>query len=383
MTGIFGDTFSRGWDAGPIDDRSWLDAFVEVELALLHACTIAGAVPVEAAVSIENVWVGTDLDLVGIGEATSAGGNPIIGIAAALKAAVPEDLRQYVHFGATSQDILDSAVMLLSRRALTVIVGHLSAAADAAAALAATYLRTELPGRTLMQDALPTTFGLKAATWMSGLDGAAARMSAVATALPIQYGGPVGTFSGSRGYGPRIRREMAALLNLTETDLPWHTVRLPIADLAGVLATSAGVVGKAALDVVLLAQTAVGEADEGHPESVDGPPRGGSSSMPHKHNPVAAISARACALRAPALAATLFAAMAQEHERAAGAWHSEWETLADLLRLTGSAAAWLTESLHYLQVSPDRMQQARQGMTGSVAGAVELTAAALRERTRR
>ncbi len=383
MTGIFGDTFSRGWDTGPIDDRSWLDAFLEVESALLRACVAAGAVPVEAAASIRQLWAGTDLDLAEIGEVASAAGNPIIGIVAALKAAVPEDLRRYVHFGATSQDILDSAVMLLSRRALTVINGHLTDGAGAASVLATRYAGTELPGRTLMQDALPTTFGLKAATWMTGLDGAAARMSDVATTLPVQYGGPVGTFSGSDGHGPRIRRELAVLLGLGETDLPWHTVRLPIADLAGVLATAAGVVGKVALDVVLLAQTAVGEAGEGQPEGTDDRPRGGSSSMPHKHNPVAAISARACALRTPALAATLFAAMAQEQERAAGAWHSEWETLADLLRLTGSAAAWLTDSLQNLQINPDRMHQHRQAMTGSSAAAIELTETALRERTRR
>lgn len=388
MTGIFGDTFSRGWDAvslenGHLDDRSWLDAFVEVEVALLRAGVVVGAVPASAATTIEACWTSTSLDIGSIADVAGAGGNPIIPIAAALKAAVPQDLRQYVHFGATSQDILDSAVMLLSRRAVRVIVGHLSAAADAAAALAEAHLRTEMPGRTLMQDALPTTLGLKAATWMAGLDGSATRIAAAAATLPVQYGGPVGTFSGSRGYGPRVRREMATLLGLAETDLPWHTVRLPIADLAGVLATAAGIVGKIALDVVLLAQTAVGEAAERQPEGADGPPRGGSSSMPHKHNPIAAISARACALRTPGLAATLFATMAQEHERAAGAWHSEWETLADLLRLTGSAAAWLTDSLQHLQLDPGRMQQARNGMTGTVAAAVELTDAALRRRATR
>lgn len=383
MTGIFGDTFSRGWGDGEWDDRSWLDAFLEVEVALLRAGVIAGAVPAAAAAAIEIRWSTTTVDIAGIAGAAGAGGNPIIPLAAALEAAVPQDLRQYVHFGATSQDILDSAVMLASRRATTVIVGHLNAAADTAAALAATHLHAEMPGRTLMQDALPTTFGLKAATWMAGLDGAAGRIAATAATLPVQYGGPVGTFSGSRGHGSRIRQEMATQLELAETGLPWHTVRLPVADLAGALATASGVVGKVALDVVLLAQTAVGEAAERQPEGADGPPRGGSSSMPHKHNPIAAISARACALRTPGLAATLFAAMAQEHERAAGAWHSEWETLADLLRLTGSAAAWLTDSLQNLELDRDRMQQASNVMTGTAAAAVELTEVALRHRTRR
>ena len=383
MTSIFGDTFTRGWNDGPFDDRAWLGAFLEVETALLRACVIVGAVPAAAAAAIETKWAGSDIDLGSIAGAAGAGGNPIIPVAAALEAAVPPDLRQYVHFGATSQDILDSAVMLLSRRAITVIIRHLSAAADTAAALAGSNLRTELPGRTLMQDALPTTFGLKAATWMAGLDGAGARLAAAAATLPVQYGGPVGTFSGAPAHGPRIRRELATLLGLAETELPWHTVRLPVADLAGVLATASGIVGKVALDVVLLAQTAVGEVAERQPEGADGPPRGGSSSMPHKHNPIAAISARACALRAPGLAATLFAAMAQEHERAAGAWHSEWEPLADLLRLTGSAAAWLTESLQHLHVDSGRMRQARDGMTGTVGAAAELAGTALRQRVGR
>lgn len=381
MTGIFGDIFARGWDTGLLDDRSWLSAFLEVESALLRAAAVTGAVPETAAADIEKHWGATVLDIATVGSAAGSGGNPVIAIAAALKEAVPQGVRQYVHFGATSQDILDSAAMLLSRRALTVIGAHLTAAADAAAALAQEHLRTEMSGRTLMQDALPTTLGLKAAGWVSGLDGAATRMSAVAASLPVQYGGPVGTFSGSKGHGPQIRRELAATLGLAETQLPWHTVRLPIADLAGVLATAAGIVGKVAWDVVLLAQTAVGEADEGQGDDADGPRRGGSSSMPHKQNPIAAISARACALRTPALAATLFTAMAQEHERAAGAWHSEWETLADLLRLTGSAAAWLTTSLQDLRVYPDRMGRARGDLTGTVGAAVELTEVALRGRS--
>lgn len=380
MSSIFGDTFTRGWEIGLIDDRSWLAAFLEVETALLRAGVAAGAVPPTAASEIEKRWAEAPLEIESISAAAGAGGNPIIAIAAALTTSVPQDLRRYVHFGATSQDILDSAVMVLSRRALAVIHGHLSAGAEAARALASRYLQAELPGRTLMQDALPTTFGLKAATWMIGLDGAAARVSAVAATLPVQYGGPVGTFSGSQGFGPQIRRELAALLGLAETVLPWHTVRLPLADLAGALATASGVVNKIALDVVLLAQSAVGEAGEGRLGDTDGPPRGGSSSMPHKHNPIAAISARACALRTPTLAATLFAAMAQEHERAAGAWHSEWETLADLLRLTGSAAAWLADSLQNLEVDPDRMRQAREPMAGTSAAAVELTKAALQDR---
>ena len=383
MSGIFGETFNRGWDAGSLDDRGWLDAFVEVERGLLRAAVLAGAVPADGQQIIEKAWSGLDLDVAAVGRTASAGGNPLIGLAAALKDVVPEELRGFVHFGATSQDILDTAAMVLSRRAIAVIVGHLQDAADAAASFAGRYADAEMAGRTLMQDALPTTFGFKAATWMAGLDGAAARLASVGATLPVQYGGPVGTFSGSAGHGPTIRTELAAALELSESPLPWHTIRLPVADLAGALATAAGIVGKVALDLVLLAQTAVGEAQEEQPSGVDERPRGGSSSMPHKHNPIAAISARACAMRTPGLAATLYAAMPQEHERAAGAWHSEWETLTDLLRLTGSAAAWLTDALQHLQIDPDRMQLARQPMTGTSGAAAELTATMLRERPQR
>ncbi|WP_324278089.1 lyase family protein [Blastococcus brunescens] len=171
---------------------------------------------------------------------------------------------------------------------------------------------------------------------------------AVDASLPVQYGGAVGTLAASEGSGVDLRTALAAELGLATTPVPWHTVRLPIADLAGALGAAAGVLATVAVDVVLMAQTEVGEVSEGGS-------RGGSSAMPHKHNPVAAISARACARRAPGLVATLFAAMEQEHERSAGAWHSEWPTLGDLLATVGSAAAWLAECLADLRPDVARM----------------------------
>jgi 3-carboxy-cis,cis-muconate cycloisomerase len=207
-------------------------------------------------------------------------------------------------------------------------------------------------GRTLMQQAVPTTFGLKAAGWLAGLEGARLRLAEVTASLPAQYGGAAGTLAASSGSGVALRSALAEELGLADTPVPWHTVRLPIADLAGALGATAGVLATVAVDVVLLAQTEVGEAAEVSET------RGGSSAMPHKNNPVAAISARACARRAPGLVATLFAAMEQEHERAAGAWHSEWPTLTDLLATVGSAASWLAESLTALRPDPERMAAA-------------------------
>jgi adenylosuccinate lyase len=204
-------------------------------------------------------------------------------------------------------------------------------------------------GRTLMQQAMPTTFGLKAAGWLTGLDGARLRLAEVVASLPVQYGGAVGTLAANSGSGMALRSALATELGLADSAVAWHTVRLPIADLAGALGAAAGVLATVALDVVLMGQSEVGEVSEG------GEDRGGSSAMPHKRNPVAAISARACARRAPGLVATLLAAMEQEQERAAGAWHSEWPSLTDLLTTVGSAAAWLNESLAGLRPDTARM----------------------------
>jgi adenylosuccinate lyase len=204
-------------------------------------------------------------------------------------------------------------------------------------------------GRTLLQQALPTTFGLKAAGWLAGLDGARDRLRAAGASLPVQYGGAVGTLAASAGSGTAVRGALAAELGLRSTAAPWFTVRLPVADLAGALGAAAGVVATVAVDLVLLAQTEVAEVAEVSER------RGGSSAMPHKNNPVAAVSARACARRAPGLVATLLSAMEQEHERAAGAWHSEWPALTELLVTVGSAASWLAESLASLRVDTARM----------------------------
>jgi adenylosuccinate lyase len=201
-----------------------------------------------------------------------------------------------------------------------------------------------------MQSALPLPLSTKIDGWRRGLADASSRLGEVAAGAPVQLGGPVGDGSTLDEHYENVRAGLADTLGLA--DVPsWHTMRLPIADLASALATASGVVGKIALDVVLMAQTEVAEVRE---VSND---RGGSSSMPHKSNPIAAISARASARRAPHLAAHLFAQMEQEHERAAGAWHAEWSVLVDLLRATGSGAWWLAESLASLEIDPDAMEQ--------------------------
>src|SRR3954462_5273730 len=291
------------------------------------------------------------LDLATVVAKAADAGNPVPPLVRALRDAVGADAAGAVDVGATSQDVLDTALVLLARDAIPAIDADLAAAAGTAAELAAAHRDDLVMGRTLMQQAVPTPFGLKAANWLVGLDGARLRLAEVVASLPVQYGGAAGTLAASDGSGVAVRTAFAAELGLADVPVPWHTVRLPIADPAGALGATAGVLATVAVDVVLMAQTEVAEVSEGGA-------RGGSSAMPHKHNPVAAITARACARRAPGLVGTLLGAMEQEHERAAGAWHSEWPTLTALLSTVGSAAAWLAESLEGLRPDTGRMAAA-------------------------
>jgi 3-carboxy-cis,cis-muconate cycloisomerase len=351
MSELFDGVLARGAVREAVSDPAWLRAMLSAEAALARARGLD-----ELADSI----AGATLDVRAIGREAAASGNPVVPLVSALRARLGEE----VHSGATSQDILDTASMLVARGALAALREDLGGAADAAARLAAEHRATPIAGRTLMQQAVPTTFGLKAAGWMAALDASAAALGALRFAA--QLGGPAGTLA-DEGLVARY----AAALDLDAPLLPWHTDRTRIAALASALGTACGVVAKVAGDVVLLAQTEVGEVSEAAP--------GGSSSMPHKRNPIAAISARACARQAPGLVATLLASMEQEHERAAGAWHAEWRPLRELLVSTGSAAAWLRSCLEGLRVNPERMR-ANLGTPADPTDAAALTDRALAAR---
>jgi 3-carboxy-cis,cis-muconate cycloisomerase len=225
-------------------------------------------------------------------------------------------------------------------------------------------------GRTLMQQAVPTTFGLKAAGWLVALDESTVRLREVR--LAAQLGGAAGNLAALGAAGVDVLDRFARELGLDEPVIPWHTDRTRVGELAGALGEACGAVAKIAGDVVLLAQTEVGEVREG----VEG--RGGSSAMAHKRNPVAAISARAAARQAPGLVATLLASMEHEHERAAGAWHAEWPALRSLLTFTGSAAAWLRDCLEHLEVDGERMRENVGDAAPDVGPAAELVERALR-----
>jgi len=358
-TGLFDGVFARGPVRDIAGDRGWLAAMLEAEVALARAEAEAGAIPADHAAEIAAACRPDAFDVATLGAQAADAGNPVVPLVDAIRAAVGGVAAGSVHRGATSQDILDTAAMLVSRRALEAIGADVCGAADAAARLAAEHRVTVMPGRTLLQQAVPTTFGLKAAGWMLALDESAGALEAVRRRrLAAQLGGAAGTLASLEGRGPAVLTAFAQLLGLAEPLLPWHTDRTRMAELAGSLGSTAGAIGKVALDVVLLAQTEIGEVHEGNPA------RGGSSTMPHKQNAVAAISARACAMRAPGLVGTLLAAMPQEHERAAATWHVEWPVLSDLLVSVGSAAAWLRDCLEHLDVDAARMDANLQASAG-------------------
>ncbi len=352
---LFGGVFSRGDAAG---DQAWLRAMLDTEAALARATERAGLAPVGAGQAVTAAAVPENFDLAELGDLAALTGNPVPALSRALARLVPGPAAGAVHQGATSQDIVDTAAMLLARRGLDVIGTELAAAATATARLAQQHRSTIMIGRTLLQQAVPVTFGLVAAGWLDALDGARAGLARVrAERLAVQFGGAAGTLAVLGDDGPRVAALLAGELGLPAPPLPWHTDRLRVLELAAALAGVDSVLSKIARDVTLLAQTEVAEVREGSgPQGDDSSPRrGGSSAMPNKQNPVAAIAILGCAKRAPGLLATLAAAGEQEHQRAAGAWHAEWEPLADLLTVTGSAAAWAADLLANLVVDPARM----------------------------
>ncbi len=350
--GLFGEVLARGRVREATTDLAWLQAMLDVEAALARAQAAAGVIAAEHAEAIAAMCRAERYDVEALGGQAAEVGNPAAPLVRALRAEVGDPAAADVHRGATSQDVVDSATMLVAGRALDALLDDLGGAAAAAARLAAEHRATVMAGRTLLQQAVPVSFGLKAAGWLVGLDEAAQRLDAVRrTRLAAQLGGAAGTLSALGDAGIDVLSRFARELGLAEPVLPWHTIRTRIAELATGLGEASGVMAKVAGDVVLLAQTEVGEVREGGAGD-----RGGSSAMPHKHNPVAAISALAGARQAPGLVANLLAAMEHEHERAAGAWHAEWGPLRELLRATGSAAAWLRDCLEHLEVDRERMR---------------------------
>ena len=340
-----------------VSGRAWLAALLEAEGALARAGALAGVVPAPAATSIAEACVAGGYDWEQLLHEGRQVGNPVEPLVRALVARVGEEPGAYVHLGATSQDVMDTAAMLVTRRALGLVLDDLSRVAEACATLARSYRDTPMAGRTLLQQAVPTTFGLKAAGWLVAVLDARQRLVQLrSSGLAAQLGGAVGTLAALGADGPEVARLYARELGLAEPTIPWHTNRVRIAELGAALEIAAGVLAKIGLDVLLLAQTEVAEVREGG----EG---GGSSAMPHKRNAVGAMSARACSQLVRGHASVLTAALVQEHERAAGAWQAEWEALSGALAATGGAAAAIAGALEGLEVDEARMR-ANLDLTG-------------------
>ncbi len=348
---------------------AWLAALLDAEAALARAQADEGVIPRVAADAIAAACRPDRFDVDELGRAARGGGNPVIPLVTALGNAVGAVAEPWVHHGATSQDILDTAAVLVARRSLVLVRADLDGLADACATLADRHRHTTMAGRTLLQHALPTTFGLKAAGWLGGTLDATALLDRADADLAAQLGGAVGTLASLGADGPAVAARFAAHLELAEPTLPWHTARQRLAALASALAIVAGTAAKISGDVALLAQTEVAEAAE--PAAAG---RGGSSAMPHKRNPVGAAAVSSAARRAAALVPVVLGALVAEHERALGGWQAEWETVTELLALAGGAAARTHETVAGLEVDADAMA-ANLARTGGVALAERISLA--------
>jgi 3-carboxy-cis,cis-muconate cycloisomerase len=339
-----------------VSGRAWLQAMLDAEAALAVAEARAGLIPAEAAQAIARCCDAGLFDPEEIGHRGRAAGNPVPALVRALTEEVSktsEDAASHVHRGATSQDITDTAAMLVSRRSLDRILAEVDGIAGACARLAEDHRDTLMAGRTLLQQALPTTFGLKAAGWLVSVLEARRRLREVRSSeLAAQLGGAAGTLASLGDSGLPVLREFALELGLPEPPVPWHTDRTRVSNIGNALSLLAGVLGKISRDVILMAQTEVGEVAEPAGEG-----RGGSSTLPHKRNPILSVTAAANARRVQDLGRALQNAMAQEHERAAGAWHAEWEPLSEVLALAGGAAANVREVTQGLEVHPEKMRE--------------------------
>ena len=346
------------WDeacAESLSDRNLLAAMARFEAALGHACAAAGLVPADAARTIADVSARAEFDAAALSRAARTAGALTIPFVKRLTeqvAAVSSEAARYVHLGATSQDVIDTGVVLCLLPASARVLALSRRLGDAAAALAKRHARTPMAARTLLQPAVPVTFGWKAAVWLSMIARSHARFGALAReTCVLQFGGAGGTLSAYGNKADAVAHGLAAELSLERSPIPWHSARDGFARLGAEAAILAGAAAKIARDVSLLMQPEVGEVIEPSGEG-----RGGSSAMPHKRNPVSSLAALEAAQRTPALAATLLGELAPEHERGLGQWQSQWLTLRDLLASAAGALGAMGEALEGLVVDEKAMR---------------------------
>jgi 3-carboxy-cis,cis-muconate cycloisomerase len=367
---LFGD----GAVAECFTPHARLQSMLDVEAALAEAEARVGIIPAASAEPIRDAARADLYDLASWAHETAQDGNPAIPLVRQLTRTVARHdhaAAGYVHWGATSQDVIDTSLVLQLRAAVPHILTQLERAASAAASHARRHVDSVMAGRTLLSQATPITFGLKAAGWLDALGRTRLSLSsALDDCLVLQFGGAAGTLAALGDAGPRVAEQLGDVLRLRVPDLLWHAHRDRLARIAGALGITCGVCGKIARDIALLSQTEVAEAFETRTAG------GGSSTMPHKRNPVWASVALAASVRAPGLVATLLAAMPQEHERGVGGWHAEWTTLPEIVQLTGGSTRATADALDGLTVDAERMRANLQITRGLVlAEAITMTLA--------
>ena len=333
-----------------------LKSMLTFESALAQVQAELGLIPVSAARVISEVCQQTDWDQERIQAHTLLAGNPAIPLVKALMQRVQQldpEAAKYVHWGATSQDVIDTAFMLQAKAALADLISAATQLEASLAKLAQQHRQTLMIGRTLLQQARPITFGYKVAGWLAQLSRSVQKIRILQQdGLPLQLGGAVGTLVAMPQQGIAVTHQLAIRLGLSQLPMPWHTQRDPVAELATSLGILNGTLGKIANDCILLMQTEVGEVYEGAAEG-----KGGSSAMPHKRNPVSSTFMVAIAHRTPALVSTVLSAMVQQHDRAAGNWHIEWEVMRELFKLSAANLRHANDLIGGLEVDTSRMQQ--------------------------
>jgi 3-carboxy-cis,cis-muconate cycloisomerase len=338
-----------------LEDQARLQRMLDFEVALARAEAALGIVPALASDQIASAARAERYDGKALAEAAAVTGNiadPLIEALAAEVAKTDATAAGYVNLGATSQDVIDTALVIELRAAIDALVADLNRAVEGFTALAGRHRRTATIARTAMQHALPIPFGLKVAGYAAALSRARERLRRLRReALVLQFGGAVGTLTALNERGLDVAERLAALLDLPLPEAPWHSHRDRLAEVAGAFAIVAGSCGKIARDVSLLMQTEVGEALEPAASTT-----GGSAAPPHKRAPIAAATALAAATLAPNLAATIFAAQVQEHERGVTGWQVEWPAFSALALVASGAVGAVADIAQGLEVDSERMR---------------------------
>jgi 3-carboxy-cis,cis-muconate cycloisomerase len=337
-------------------DLARLQGMLDFESALARAEARAGIIPSSAAGAIALQCKAELFDVAAVSQGAKLAGNlaiPLIKALTSLVAQSDPNAARYVHWGATSQDVMDTGCVLQLRQALKTIAADLNRLIDALVELATKHRSTIVVGRTWMQQALPTTFGLKVAGWLDAVNRHRGRLRETEQRVGVlQFGGAVGTLAALGVRGQMVARILSEELHLALPDTPWHSHRDRLVEVATTLGLCVGTLGKIARDISLHAQTEIGEVFEPSGEG-----RGGSSTMPHKRNPVTSAVVLSAATRVPGLVSTMLSAMVQEEERGLGGWHAEWETLPDIVRLSAGALHQMAETVPHLQIDAARMQE--------------------------